>query len=822
MLRSLYSAVSGLSQHQKAMDVLGNNVSNVNTVGYKASRLTFKDLMSQTVSIGKAPSGNIGGINPLQIGLGTNVASVDNIFLQGTFQTTGVTTDLAIDGKGFFIVRGEQQTERYYTRAGNFSFDRQGYLVNPEGFRVQGWMTDLTTGQLLNNADITDIQMGAAQMTLAAKQTSEVTLAGNLDTKADPTILQYQPLLTTSNSNTPITSIFNANGLKLDLLDGEPVRIKAHATGITNMAGVYNSSDVSLGLDSATTVNVVLNGTTYSLNYGAADGTDTDNTFNTLQGFAEELQRIIRTVDNSATVTISGGKLSINRSSTDFTVNSFSGNPNFAAVLQNLVGTYSTITPSRNSGEIFYEKVITTGSDFKNLGELANQISTAISGNVSSGFSASYVDNTLDPNVGRLVYTNSPATTTGSNVITGFSIDKAYSGTIFESNVVTSNTIAQGATSTSNKFLRYAESTDLLTNLMTNSGQSLGLDNTSTIQMDARIGGNIPHGDGVSTLSASGSTIADLTKKLEDYLGLEAGSIKIENGKISVTGEKGIKNQIDYITLSAIGSGTYATFNEYMKYQTVQNASGGQLITSQTIYDSQGNPHTVNYEFYLYNEANNEWKLKLSPADTVNDSISIDGTTGDEVIVRFNPNGSFQGVYDANNGNIIPNLSYTLSPSNGADKISGVQVFIGKPGEFNGMVLSASPSTITKSDQNGFQRGDLDKISINDVGEIVGSYSNGEIKILGQIAVAIFTNQEGLARVGSSLFSETPNSGLAAIGVAGAGGRGVIQSGAVENSNVDIAQEFVTMITVQRGYQTNSRVITTSDEMLQELLNLKR
>ncbi|ADR19364.1 flagellar hook-basal body complex protein [Calditerrivibrio nitroreducens] len=822
MLRSLYSAVSGLSQHQKAMDVLGNNVSNVNTVGYKASRLTFKDLMSQTVSIGKAPSGNIGGINPLQIGLGTNVASVDNIFLQGTFQTTGVTTDLAIDGKGFFIVRGEQQTERYYTRAGNFSFDRQGYLVNPEGFRVQGWMTDLTTGQLLNNADITDIQMGAAQMTLAAKQTSEVTLAGNLDTKADPTILQYQPLLTTSNSNTPITSIFNANGLKLDLLDGEPVRIKAHATGITNMAGVYNSSDVSLGLDSATTVNVVLNGTTYSLNYGAADGTDTDNTFNTLQGFAEELQRIIRTVDNSATVTISGGKLSINRSSTDFTVNSFSGNPNFAAVLQNLVGTYSTITPSRNSGEIFYEKVITTGSDFKNLGELANQISTAISGNVSSGFSASYVDNTLDPNVGRLVYTNSPATTTGSNVITGFSIDKAYSGTIFESNAVTSNTIAQGATSTSNKFLRYAESTDLLTNLMTNSGQSLGLDNTSTIQMDARIGGNIPHGDGVSTLSASGSTIADLTKKLEDYLGLEAGSIKIENGKISVTGEKGIKNQIDYITLSAIGSGTYATFNEYMKYQTVQNASGGQLITSQTIYDSQGNPHTVNYEFYLYNEANNEWKLKLSPADTVNDSISIDGTTGDEVVVRFNPNGSFQGVYDANNGNIIPNLSYTLSPSNGADKISGVKVFIGKPGEFNGMVLSAGPSTITKSDQNGFQRGDLDKISINDVGEIVGSYSNGEIKILGQIAVAIFTNQEGLARVGSSLFSETPNSGLAAIGVAGAGGRGVIQSGAVENSNVDIAQEFVTMITVQRGYQTNSRVITTSDEMLQELLNLKR
>ncbi|MCA1933453.1 MAG: flagellar hook-basal body complex protein [Calditerrivibrio sp.] len=819
MLRSLYSAVSGLQQHQKAMDVLGNNVSNVNTVGYKGSRLTFKDLISQTVSIGKAPSGNIGGINPIQVGLGTNIASVDNIFLQGTFQTTGVTTDLALDGKGFFVVRGEQETERYYTRAGNFSFDRQGYLVNPAGFRVQGWMTDLTTGQLLNNADIKDIQMGPAQMTIAAKQTSEIFLAGNLDTKADPTILQYQPLMTTSDSNTPITSVFNSSGLKMDLLDGEPVRIKAHATAITNMAGVYNSSDVSLGLDTASVVNIVLNGNTYSLTYGAADGTNNDNVFNTMQGFSAELQRIINNVDPAATVTISNGKLTVTRVSSDFTINSFSGNPNFAAVLQTLVGTYSTINSSRNSGELFYEKILTTGTDFNNLAELASQVSSAIASNVSTGFVSSYIDNPLDSNVGRIVYSN----VAGNNNITGFSLDKAYSGTIFEANAVTSSTISTGVTGimTSNKFLRYASDSDLLTNLMTNSGQSLGLDNTATIQMDARIGNNIPHGDGISTYSASGNTLSGLLTKLETYLGLETGSLKIEDGKIKVTGEKGIRNEINYITLSAIGTGSYATFNDYMKYQTVQNASGGQLVTSQTIYDSQGNAHSVNYEFYLFNEANNEWKMRITPSSPA-DTISIDGTTGDEVVVRFNKNGSFQGVYDANNGNIIPNLSYTLSPSNGAAQINGVAVKIGKPGEFDGMVLSSGASTITKSDQDGYTRGDLDKLSFNDVGEIVGSYSNGEIRVLGQIAIAIFTNQEGLARVGSSLFSETPNSGLAAIGVAGAGGRGVVQAGVVENSNVDIAQEFVTMITVQRGYQTNSRIITTSDEMLQELLNLKR
>jgi len=183
MLRSLYSAVSGLEQHQKAMDVLGNNLSNVNTIGYKSGRLTFKDLISQTISMGKAPGDTIGGINPMQIGLGTNVASVDNIFTQGTFQNTGVNTDLALDGSGFFVVRGTQQNERYYTRAGNFTFDRSGYFVDPQGFRVQGWMADLTTGNLLTNAGVTDIQMGPAQMTLMANRPRLHSLQGTLAQK---------------------------------------------------------------------------------------------------------------------------------------------------------------------------------------------------------------------------------------------------------------------------------------------------------------------------------------------------------------------------------------------------------------------------------------------------------------------------------------------------------------------------------------------------------------------------------------------------------------------------------------------------------------
>ncbi|MGA1846850.1 flagellar hook-basal body complex protein [Deferribacter abyssi] len=823
MLRSLYAGITGLNEHQKSMDVIGNNIANVNTVGYKTSRIIFQDLLSQTISGGKAPAGNLGGINPKQIGTGTSTASVDTIFTQGTLQNTGVTTDMAIQGNGFFVVRSENENQMYYTRAGNFTFDKDGYLVTPDGFIVQGWMADATTGEILTDTEVSDIQLSSAYTSVPARATENVSLVGNLDTRAEPTILEFQPMMTTAADNDNIFDLFSSEGLKLDLVDGEPVRIKAHATEITDMAAVYNSSDVSIGLDSNPTLNLIVNGNSYTLTYSSnstADTASNDYLFHSLQGLAAELKNILETeagAGNNYNVTINSGKILIERDSanSDTTViNSFSGNANLAALLQPLVGTYSSVTASRSSDEIFYEKILNAGSDFTNLGELAVQIQNAISNNVSSGFTVDY--NTT--NVGKFTYLN---TGIGAYDITGFTIDKAYSGTVFESNMVTTNTISAGNSAESNLFLRYAKETDSLDNLYTNSGTPLGLDTNATIQFDAQIGGNPPNGNGVSNISVAGNTIGDLMNALEGYMGIPANSIEIVDGKIKVTGEKGVPNSIDYINFTATGPGSYTTFVDYMKYQTLQNASGGQLITSQTIYDAQGNPHVVNYDFTLFDEANNEWMLTITPADNA-DSITIDGTTGNSVIVRFNQDGSFQGVYDLFTNNILSNLAFTLSPGNGASVISGVNVNLGTSGNYDGMTLSAAPSTITETDQDGYPMGALERLSVNDAGEIVGSYTNGEIKLIAQVGVAIFTNQEGLLKVGDTLFAETPNSGQAAIGRASTGGRGTIASGALENSNVDLAREFVNMITTQRGFQANSRVITTSDELLQELMNLKR
>lgn len=136
MLRSMYAGISGLKNFQTKLDVIGNNIANVNTFGFKKSRVTFSDLVSQQISGASAPTPERGGVNPKQVGLGSQLQTIDTIHTQGSMQTTGRPLDLGIDGDGFFVVQdGENQ---FLTRAGNFYLDSEGFLVNGEGLYVIG------------------------------------------------------------------------------------------------------------------------------------------------------------------------------------------------------------------------------------------------------------------------------------------------------------------------------------------------------------------------------------------------------------------------------------------------------------------------------------------------------------------------------------------------------------------------------------------------------------------------------------------------------------------------------------------------------------
>ncbi|MHC1746207.1 MAG: flagellar hook protein FlgE [Negativicutes bacterium] len=143
-MRSLYSGVSGLRNHQTMMDVIGNNIANVNTIGFKSSSVSFKDVMSQTLENATAGSGSQGGTNPVQIGLGMGVAAINTNFTDGSLQPTGKATDLAIQGQGLFALDGGDNTY-LYTRNGNFDFDKQGKLLSADGKQVVGWIGDPAT-----------------------------------------------------------------------------------------------------------------------------------------------------------------------------------------------------------------------------------------------------------------------------------------------------------------------------------------------------------------------------------------------------------------------------------------------------------------------------------------------------------------------------------------------------------------------------------------------------------------------------------------------------------------------------------------------------
>ncbi|MGH7862781.1 MAG: flagellar hook protein FlgE, partial [Candidatus Dormibacteraceae bacterium] len=185
MLRSLFSAISGLQANQTFMDVTGNNIANVNTVGYKASRATFEDMLSQTVRGGTAPTAQTGGINPAQVGLGVQVASIGIVNAQGNLQATQSPTDLAIQGDGFFILNNGAGGQ-LYTRDGGFSLGRNGILTNEQGLQVMGWTPNAATGVIDQSQPLQAVTIPTGDQMIGQPST-QVNFKGNLDERLDAT-----------------------------------------------------------------------------------------------------------------------------------------------------------------------------------------------------------------------------------------------------------------------------------------------------------------------------------------------------------------------------------------------------------------------------------------------------------------------------------------------------------------------------------------------------------------------------------------------------------------------------------------------------------
>lgn len=239
MMRSMFSGVSGLRAHQTRMDVIGNNIANVNTVAFKSSRVTFQEIFNQTIRGASAPDPvtGRGGSNPMQVGLGISVGSVDTITTRGSVQRTDNPTDLSIEGDGFFIVRGGDNDTYRFTRAGNFGIDKNGNLVTASGMNVYGWQayeTDLSgnivydTERSIEKINLYEDAFSGNKRLIDARATTQVGLAGNLNavqtfptTAGTPATPSEPTYSSTSKFTVPITvydSLGNDYRLQIDFV----------------------------------------------------------------------------------------------------------------------------------------------------------------------------------------------------------------------------------------------------------------------------------------------------------------------------------------------------------------------------------------------------------------------------------------------------------------------------------------------------------------------------------------------------------------------------------------------------------------------------
>ena len=240
MMRSLYSGVSGLKNHQTRMDVVGNNISNVNTTGFKSSRVTFSDTLNQTLSGASAPTDNLGGTNPKQIGLGSATSSIDTLFTDGSVQSTGVNTDLCLSGNGLFVVKNGDSV--YYTRNGNFKFDASGYYVNSDGLKVQGWMAD-DSGNLNTTGATGYIQIPSGK-TMAATATTTQSYTSNLNSATTGSTISSVLVKYADGTSKTVTSyVPNPPTITLNTTTNRSLTLDANA------AYDFTTKDTLLGKD---------------------------------------------------------------------------------------------------------------------------------------------------------------------------------------------------------------------------------------------------------------------------------------------------------------------------------------------------------------------------------------------------------------------------------------------------------------------------------------------------------------------------------------------------------------------------------------------
>ncbi|MCH3764405.1 flagellar hook protein FlgE [Campylobacter coli] len=852
MMRSLWSGVSGLQAHQVAMDVEGNNISNVNTTGFKYSRADFGTMFSQTVKIATAPTDGRGGSNPLQIGLGVSVSSTTRIHSQGSVQTTDKNTDVAINGDGFFMVSDDGGLTRYLTRSGDFKLDAYGNFVNNAGFVVQGWNINWDDQTIDSSRSPQNIFIDPGMHIPAAKST-EVAIKANLNSglnigtssrnlyaldsvhgwnnktqrPEDENDTGTTQFYTTSKNAVEVTekgvdagSLFNANGQGLNLREGQGIWVSyADAKFTTDRANGANVFDPNLTVaqqnnvifwgnkDIAVTLDINLNGVRIqndnirSLDEAIAYINTFTAPTDTRDGTGV---KAVKKADGSGIefVNDNADGTTDNMKNIDLTVN-----------VGNSAGERNTINYDANTG-VF-------SPQGGNLTTAQNDTDW-----IAGAAQVGQPQNVKVVTAHKYIYSSNPVTIPPMINPDG--------GPAFQPN--------NGNRPTDPASANYWDAIQGSLKNTTERTFRTTEDLRELLQRDARYGVDY-NGSGIIDNATPTFDANDINQAVKVVV-TENGNFAISNANETSTipanagaganaATTNPKNMSFNITAYSNKQGTVSTNDAFTKIFKAFDGPlviGNQIKESEQlklsafsagleIYDSLGSKHTLEVQFVKQSttqDGGNEWQMIIRVPEPAEINTTGEGPTN--IIVgtaRFNNDGSL--------------ASYTprtinFSPNNGAAPNQQIKLSFGTSGSNDGLVSSNSASTLTGQATDGYTSGNLkpEAIRVDDKGNILGEFTNGKTFAVAKIAMASVANNSGLEEIGGNLFKVTANSGNIVVGEAGTGGRGEMKTSALEMSNVDLSRSLTELIIIQRGYQANSKTISTSDQMLQTLIQLKQ
>ncbi|EGF5844067.1 flagellar hook protein FlgE [Campylobacter jejuni] len=856
MMRSLWSGVSGLQAHQVAMDVEGNNISNVNTTGFKYSRADFGTMFSQTVKIATAPTDGRGGSNPLQIGLGVSVSSTTRIHSQGSVQTTDKNTDVAINGDGFFMVSDDGGLTNYLTRSGDFKLDAYGNFVNNAGFVVQGWNINWDNQTIDSSRTPQNIFIDPGMHIPAAKST-EVAIKANLNSglnigtssrnlyaldsvhgwnnktqrPEDENDTGTTQFYTTSKNAVEVTekgvdagSLFNANGQGLNLRDGQGIWVSyADAKYSTNQLG-FNAFDPNLHQNQTaafwgngnqkTRLDIVINGVVIQNDtIGSID--EAIAYINTFTAPTDARQGTgVRAVKNA------------DGSGIDFV------NDNADGTTDNMKNINLVVNANNTAGEAWtatWNAATNTFNQYTQIQQNNASLWTATGGqagtqnNLTGGRSAQIIT------AHKYIYSSSPQTLPpmynpdgGFNYIPGTNAQPpAWNGTdaatIGSQNYY--NAVMNGSLLNTN--IRTFHTTEDLRELLQRDAR-YGVDYDGSGKFAAAdVNENVKvvvNSSGAFSLTNVNKTSNSPTLTAPGGQGpLNFGPHNMNFNITAYTDERGTVSTNDAFTKIFKGlDGSFPAGNQVKQSELLKLSA---FSAGLEIYDSLGSKHTLEVQFVKQSttqDGGNEWQMIIRVPEPA--EINTTGEGPNNIIVgtaRFNNDGSLS--------NYNPR-TINFSPNNGAAPNQQIKLSFGTSGSNDGLVSSNSASTLTGQATDGYTSGNLkpDAIRVDDKGNILGEFTNGKTFAVAKMAMASVANNSGLEEIGGNLFKVTANSGAIVVGEAGTGGRGEMKTSALEMSNVDLSRSLTELIIIQRGYQANSKTISTSDQMLQTLIQLKQ